>query len=214
MGGITSKMRTPPPRRVALVGLTETGKSHFLSVLFGDGTEVLAPTHGPTNGVDRMLCRQGSRAVEFVEFGWSILARGANGDFQTRQPFDTIVWFIDEHDTMCDVHEARSALLGFMETQSVPTSLCIVFNKGRPRARRRIIAGSRWIDCHASAQVAHWEGTRGDRTVSWDALREFVDITALSALFVTGIYCTELSYRDPQSAALCLEWIIDPEAVV
>jgi len=39
----------PPPVRVALVGLSETGKSHFLSVVCGDGSpndETRHPTYG------------------------------------------------------------------------------------------------------------------------------------------------------------------------
>jgi hypothetical protein len=145
--------------------------------------------------------------VEFVEFGWPVLARGAKGDFQTGRPFDTIVWFIDSHDTLADVQEARSALLGFVETQTIPTALCIVLNKGRPYTHRHIIKGNHWselLDYHAHQ--------RGERIVSWAVLSEFADTTALSEHFRSGIYATEMSYTDPQSASLCLEWIIDPEA--
>jgi len=203
MGGFLSR-RKLEPRRVALVGLSETGKSHFLSMLCGDGTEVAASTHGPTHGIDRVQCQVGSRPVEFVEFGWTILARGAKEDFQTQKPFDTLVWFIDCHDTLADVHEARSALLGFVETQTIPTALCIVLNKGRPRTHRRVIKGDRWSDV--------LDAQRGERVVSWLVLAEFADTTSLGEYFRAGIYATEMSYTDPQSAALCLEWIIDPDA--
>jgi|WetSurMetagenome_2_1015567.scaffolds.fasta_scaffold00643_17 hypothetical protein len=210
MGGLLSTSTTAIPtsvKRVALVGLTETGKSHFLSVLCGDGTEVLTPTFG----LDRVQYRLGrGKAVKFVEFGWSVLRHDNDNDeiiigHSNRgesEPFDSVVWFIDEHDTLIDVQEARSALLAFLETQ--PTGylpLCIVINKGRPRTRRRIIEHGRWS--------SRPDEQPPERIVNWVSLPEFVDMSSLGRHFGGAVYATELSYRDPQAAALCLDWIMD-----
>jgi hypothetical protein len=207
MGGLLGRVqqivKAPAPRRVALVGLSETGKSHFLSVLCGDGTEVLETLHGPTQGLDRVMWRAGQRQVEFVEFGWSVLSRGIKGDVREGQLFDTIVWFIDEHDTLTDVHHGRSAMLAFVETQTVPTGLCIILNQGRPNAERRVISHGRWTDRPEPREQRR-------PTVTWSVLMEWVDGVALSSHFASGIYATELSYTDPTSASLCLEWILDP----
>jgi len=196
--------REEPTRRVALVGLTETGKSHFLSVLCGDGTEVTAQSHGPTCGMDRVHYRAGRRTVEFVEFGWTLLTTGVTRDLQKEdEPFHTLVWFIDAHDTQADVHDARSVILAFRETQPSTVALCIVLNKGRPHARRRLISRGRWAEPD--------EQGHGERKVSWSLLPAFADIPALRNHFGAGVYATELSYMDPHAAALCLDWIIDPQ---
>jgi hypothetical protein len=207
MGSLLSRVKpkAATPRRVALVGLTETGKSHFLSVLCGDGTEVMSAVHGPTYGMDRVQWRIDGQPVEFVEFGWASLAVGVKEDLQTGQPFDTIVWFIDEHDTLTDVLRARSALLAFVETQSIPTALCIILNKGRPRPIRRSVQEGRWVVDSVVDAVPQG----GDRIVDWVLLPKFADVTGLARYFVGGIYTTELSYTDSQAASLCLEWIMD-----
>jgi hypothetical protein len=210
LGRVQEAMRPPAPRRVALVGLSETGKSHFLSVLCGDGTEVLGTLHGPTQGLDRVLWRAGQRQVEFVEFGWTALARGIKGDVREGQLFDTIVWFIDEHDTLVDVYHGRSALLAFVETQDVPTGLCIVLNQGRPYVERRVISRGRWTDIPETHEDDARRLPHGGRAVAWSVLTEWADTVALSPHFTSGIYATELSYTDPASASLCLEWILDP----
>lgn len=197
MGGLLSRSKRPP-RRVALVGLSETGKSHFLSVLCGDGSPPLAPTHG----LDRVQYPSTGPVAEFVEFGWTTLALGANRDFQTDMPFDSIVWFIDEHDSLLDVQAARSMLLGFAETQPSTTALCIVLNKERPYVHRRAIRQGRWSE-------DMWEPYE-ERRVNWSVLCDFADTTALKPHFGGGVYATELSYSDPHAAALCLEWIVDP----
>jgi len=194
-----------PPIRVALVGLSETGKSHFLSVVCGDGTPNDETRH-PTNGFYRESMVYRRRRIEFVEFGWMNVARGLCEDrHDGGRPFDLLMWFIDEHDTRDQVQVARSHVLGFVMAEQRPMALCVILNKGRPYAERHAIVGQEWMEDRQLPPSAHRPGT-----LTWHGLHGLVDAPALRKLFPRGLYTTELSYRDPQAAALCLDWILDP----
>jgi hypothetical protein len=199
---------TQPPIRVALVGLSETGKSHFLSVVCGDGTPNDETRH-PTNGFYRETMVYRRRRIEFVEFGWMTVARGLCSDQQEQdRSFDLLMWFIDEHDTRDQVQVARSHVLGFVMGGQRPMALCVLLNKGRPFARRHAIVNHDW-DLKNNDDDNKEQG-RGAQHLTWQGLHRLVDAPGLRSLFPRGLYTTELSYRDPQAAALCLDWVLDP----
>jgi hypothetical protein len=187
-----------PSVQVALVGLSETGKSHFLSVVCGD-----EETSRPTHGVNRSSLMYRRRRIEFVEFGWLVVKRGLSSEHVQMQP-DVVVWFIDEHDSREEVQVARSQVLGFVMARNAtkPMALCVILNRGRPTPRRRAIVGRDWVDA--------LEMNEQGPILRWASLSDTVDEQGLHPHFPRGIYMTELSYRDPQAATLCMDWMLDP----
>jgi hypothetical protein len=198
---------TPETIRIAVIGHTQTGKSHFVDrVSGGDGDETRKQTYGTYAG----NIGYGGRRLEFVETGF--LARAS---LQTLDGYDCVMWFIDSHSTLEEILEMRNYVvavaLGVVAEQStrkrdrrnvVPpprldqissvtrrVPLCIVHNTGRPFPCRH----------------------NNNNNVAWTDLRQACQVNHLQTLY-SDIVVTQLSYTDADAPRLLFDWIIDSVA--
>lgn len=196
---------------IVLVGLTETGKSHFLSMLVHE-TGNTSETQHPTYGFYMESVTHHSYSFNFTELGFLVLeSAGPRYVQQTRTR--CVMWFIDEHDTLEEIHLARSYVMRLAAPETtqggwVPPCLCIVHNVGRPRARRRkavLLNGAQWKEPDA----AHFhQSSSSRRGVPWSELRLHADTYQLGILY-RHIMVMQLSYTDRDAPRLCFDWIID-----
>lgn len=189
---------------VALMGLTETGKSHFINVLSNDSTS--KRTERPTNGTERAVISYRSKKIAFTEFGSRIGQLWAH-ELQ-QDPYTCVMWFIDEHDTAEDILVARNrmhhACLNSPGKHDIP--LCVVFNMGRPRIKRRDIYAElstlAWKDPTLPAFVPSKGGI-----VGWDMLSGVMDLRFLEAAH-RSVYVTQLSYNDGETPIFLMDWVL------
>src|SRR5208282_5428689 len=88
--------------KVAVVGHTETGKSHFVSRVSGD---VDTATRRPTYGNYAGSISYGGYRLEFTEIGF-LAAPTASVE-----PYDCVMWFIDSHDSVEDILDMRNYVI-------------------------------------------------------------------------------------------------------
>jgi len=184
--------------------MSETGKSHFLSVICGDGTTNDETLH-PTNGYYCETLMHAGVTLDCVEFGWLVVQRGCRQERKLvpgdgMGDFDVLLWFIDEHDGRADVQLSQSHMLGFvMAQQQVPLGLCVILNRGRPHASRHVIKDNRWHDD---------DGEHRDQSgMSWETFKSWIALDSLAPHFPRGVHASELSYRDGFGADLILDWV-------
>jgi hypothetical protein len=179
MGLSSSKPVRRQHKYVSILGHSNSGKSHFLSVVCGDGSPNDETRHPTAGYYCETLCHAGVD-IDFVEHGWTTVAMGCYGLWRER--VDMLMWFIDEHASRTQVQLARSHLLGFVQEHPGIGGLCIILN-------RRLNASI--------------EG------IAWNQLHALCDVDALHGLFARGVFLSELSYEDDQAPLLFLDWIIE-----
>jgi hypothetical protein len=201
--------------RVAVIGHTQTGKSHFVSRVSGLGDDTIE-TRRPTFGLTSGSIAYGGHRLEFTEIGYLALSTT-----RTLSGFDCVMWFIDSHDPVEDILSMRSHVvrlacdeqpaaaakrdkdkrvrLDEVVQQLPPVPLCIVQNNGRPFCWRHAIENGAWVDgAHHPFQP---------RYVEWHQLRSVCQADQLPPTYV-GVMMAQLSYTDPDAPALLFRWII------
>ena len=207
--------------RVAVVGHTETGKSHFVSHVSGD---VDTATKWPTYGIYTGTIAYGGYKLEFNEIGF-LAAPTASVE-----PYDCVMWFIDSHDSVEDILDMRNYVISMAMAEQQPLSkkqkqhqppptfdklmetssggdggrvpLCIVHNHGRPFWRRDEISRERrWITGDPQTRLPL------QKPVEWGDLRRTCQIEHLELLY-SAIAAMQLSYTDPDAPRLLFDWII------
>ena len=215
MGNRSSSSSSSSEIKVALIGLTETGKSHFLGVV---GDAVL-PSH-PTHGTEEITITHGKQQLRFTELG-ACIGESWAALFEARK-FDCVMWFIDQHDTFEEICEGRNRLLHAVvpSSSSAPHTktfrqipLCIIQNRGRSLEQRRSVEkivtsrGNRskyvWLDLNPAAEGS----SSSNGGVSWERLPSIINIDHLSSVH-TGVYLTQLSYTDDYALNQLLDWIV------
>lgn len=196
------------PIRVAIVGLTDTGKSRFISMVTegAPNSETLSPTCGTYEG-DVSFAHQ---RIRLVEMGSSV------GDtwrhlFGLSQ-FDCILWFIDSHDSLEEILSARNRLLA--ATLDTHCPMCIVHNTGRQAMTRRDIIMSTEMSRGITRTVYSWkprekrqQQLREAHPLAWDHIPDMIGMRYLAQLY-RCIHITQLSYRNPESITAILNWVI------
>ncbi len=168
-------------KRIVLVGASGTGKSHFLSVVCGDGMPNDETRHS-THGQYKETLKHRGVQLDFVELGWPALRADCCTWWQ--HDADAVMWFIDERDSRSRIQHVRSHLLGFLESHAGIRGLCIILNKRTPYA-----------------------GAGATQNVTWSTLPSMCDVEALQGLFARRIYLSELSYEDEHTPLLFLDWL-------
>lgn len=193
----------PSSKCIVLVGLTETGKSHFLA-LVGQG-ELNSATYKPTHGLYEEVLVYGKKRIQMVEFGSLICSSWKVIYSQRQEHVAGVMWFIDSHDTAEDIYTARNRLL-HMTGEHLPF-LCIVHNTGRPRRKRRkcqVLPIVEWSeDCDDEDEGGFKGGFKG---VDWSQLGKVVNFDMLERIY-KSVYMTQLSYTDKTCPTLLAEWI-------
>ena len=213
---------------MAVVGLTETGKSHFISRVT-EGT-ANSETTRPTCGTYEADLSYAKKRIRLMEMGASVGPTWQH--LFVCQSMGCILWFIDSHDTYEDVCAARNMLL--QATQDAWSSpLCVVYNIGRPRPKRRPIVSKISIGsangpgdggdgggAGFSRTMYEWENeddalnhrfkfeedARQAYPVSWEQLPHVVGVSHLSSLF-RRVHLTRLVYATSAVETL-LDWVI------
>lgn len=104
MGATGSKRsRGAGPVRVALVGLSESGKSHFLSQVSTTPYTII----GPTNGLETTTVYDNRCVFEFTEYGFYAINKLLDNENWWKNPLhancDCVMLFIDANDTHSEV---------------------------------------------------------------------------------------------------------------
>lgn len=209
--------------RIAVVGLTETGKSHFVSRVT-EGIEN-AETQSPTCGTYDAELTYGRKRIRLTELGASVGPTWQHMFGMT--DFDCILWFIDSHDTTEDIYAARNMMM--QATQDVHCPLCIVHNTGRPHAVRRQIASKVSVGRRnyandggsgggggISRTLYEWKDTQicpADECeckpvpVRWKHLRQVAGLEYLSSLY-RRVHAVRLNYVNADAVTILLDWVI------
>lgn len=195
--------------RVAVIGLTETGKSHFVSRVT-EGIENIE-TKRPTCGTYDAELAFGKKRIRLTEMGASVGPTWQHM-FGTTD-FDCILWFIDSHDSDEDVYAARNMMM--QATQDVHCPLCVVYNTGRPRTWRRPIVSKVCIGREEglARTLYEWAEDGPDcarhawRPVKWKDLPDVVGTSYLATLY-KGVGVIRLCYGNAESVTLLLDWVI------
>lgn len=206
--------------KVVLVGATETGKSHFLAHAIGDGSQTACPTFGTS----RETCIHNGVAIEFMESG-SLAHRSGGPEYcqMLLEPFfgrdhwkcsvapggatGCLAWFIDEHDTVEDIHLARNDVIFIQRYFADKLSLLVVYNMGRPRVRRRaIVPGSQGHPVWREAVDDPKPPPTVHVAVHWEYLADVIDQRWLESVFAR-VMVTQLSYRDNRTIYSILDWL-------
>jgi hypothetical protein len=186
---------------VAVIGLTDTGKSHFLSLL-SEGVLNIETTH-PTFGSYETVFSYRRRRIVLTEMGSHVYQSWKN-QFMA-QNFSCIMWFIDEHDTLEDIYKARNRLVEATRETMKRIPLCVVHNIGRPHAHRRYTTLK-----NGKLEWREDDDDNGMRIVAvpWVHLSDALNVSYLEMLHKT-VYLTQLSYRDRVSPVFLLDWILN-----
>lgn len=172
-----------------VIGLHDSGKSHFIKTASGDSD----PTDGPTFGVYTASVRYRKRRVTFLEVPpWSLY-------LLPHQPQPSVlIWFVDAHDTLTEVYDGRNLMLHVLTR--VPgsiTRVCLVHNVGRPHANRREAFDGRYLPPRSAAAAE-------EPAVSWTGV---LDVFFASLHTGLDLYATQLSYTDPKTPLRLMDWI-------
>ncbi len=210
---------------VAVVGLTDTGKSHFVSRVT-EGIENTETTR-PTCGTYDAELTYGRKRIRLTEMGSSVGPTWQHM-FGTTD-FDCILWFIDSHDTAEDVYAARNMMM--QATQDVHCPLCIVYNMGRTHMRRRTIVSKvsvgrgnyandggsggggglsrtfyEWKDDQEESCLAE-ECECQPVPVRWKQLAQVAGLDYLSTLY-RRVHAVRLNYGNAEAVTLLFDWVI------
>ena len=187
---------------VALMGLSDTGKSHFLGTIGG-------PEYAqqrPTNGTETLPLRYRGRLIRLTEFGGCRSESWAHLMQVTR--YSCIIWFIDSHDSLEDILTARNRIHdACMRPQLILSkmpALCIVHNMGRPHSIRRNVEAA----MHTMEWAEHRTTRDAGGAIVWADLPAVVDLAYLEKVH-GPVYLTQLSYQDLEVPVFLLNWVLE-----
>jgi hypothetical protein len=222
--------------KVAMVGLTESGKSHYLSEM----TEMYYTVVGPTNGVETTLVSDRRWSFAFMEYGFYAMNRLLDNDNWWRNPLhvkcDCVMLFIDVNDTHSDVRTlssdfffllelfffsfsqvmlARNLATRFAAFQNKPGQpsripLVVIHNNGRPRKQRRNIVKV----THSQITRLSWDDETqkteepSEPPLIWEYLERVIDVPYLTQHFFSSVNLAQVSTsHNIEARDILFDWI-------
>lgn len=204
MGNNKSSVSRSESTRVLVVGLHDSGKSHFIRAATCD--TLTEDADRPTFGLYEASTVYRRRRITFCEMPPSSVYL-----LPDQPPPAVIVWFVDGHDTLTEVYDGRNIFLhavSFVASSSSSSSkgerrllvrprLCLVQNIGRPHPVRRRVAHGQYLKEPCS---------RGkERPVEWDQLLEI--FTEACKDDAKGAFATQISYKHADAPLLFMDWL-------
>lgn len=180
--------------RVLVVGLHDSGKSHFIQTVTCDG---YGKEDAPTFGLYESSTTYKRQRVTFCEMPPSSLY--LLPDIAERGDISIVMWVVDAHDTQTDVYDGRNTFLHVVASlASQEARLCLVHNVGRPHPVRRVAIHGAYKEPASQAAT-----TTTERCMSWEeVLAVFLD-----ACKDRPRYATQISYTDAKTPIALMDWI-------
>lgn len=189
-----NRSSTSKSSRVLVVGLHDSGKSHFMQTVTCDG---YGKEDAPTFGLYESSTTYKRQRVTFCEIPPSSLY--LLPDIAKRGDISIVMWVVDAHDTQTDVFDGRNMFLHVVTSlASQGARLCLVHNVGRPHPVRRVAIHGAYKEPASQAAT-----TTTERCMSWEeVLAVFLD-----ACKDRPRYATQISYTDAKTPIALMDWI-------
>lgn len=199
MGNAKSASVRSDAIRVLVVGLHDSGKSHFIKTATCD-TATKEEEDRPTFGVYESSTMYRRRRITFCEMPPSSLYLLPSYRHQS-----VVIWFVDAHDTLTEVYDGRNIFLHIVNTLAADddknTRVCLVQNIGRPHSARRRVVFGRYAEADTSTSPVR------ERPVEWERLLDIFHSALPNDDNNANRFATQISYKDAKAPLVLMDWI-------
>lgn len=196
--------------QILAVGLPNTGKTHFLS-LMSEG-RMLHDTGHHTPGyfeADALYRQKRFRVRELGGIFYKQWSRMLPRDMYLHCVF----WFVNDSDCSEELYRSRNAVLSLLRSSSnlseVP--VCVIQNVGMPKMTREVeiqrISGMGCAAADNRIKYNPYTPCAGTKLKTIEDVRDRLDLRALSS--DRDVYMTQISYTEGSSFQSLFDWILD-----